>query len=404
MAPVEKDHVDSDTEFDENELTSVVVTKYQTAADIANKALKKVLDAIADGAKVTDLCSLGDKTIEDLAKGVYNKGNILKGIAFPTCVSPNATICHLSPLSSDPEGATVLAKGDVVRIELGAHIDGYIAQVAHTVVVGMSKDDPVQGRQADVFVAAQTAAEAALRLMRPGNTNMQVTDMIQVAAEDFDCKPVEGMLSHQLQRNTLHGEKEIILNPSETQRKELQPQTFEEGEVYTLDILVSTGAGKPRALETRTTIFKRNPDVTYLLKMKTSREVLSQAQKRFGNMAFSLRHFEDEKKARMGIVECANHGLVAPYQVYYEKEGETVAHLMFTVLLMSTGPLKVTGATWEEGSVKSEKEVKSEQLKELLKQAVKSKSKSKNKKKLLDCLNSDDLPQTQKAAATTESK
>ena len=61
------------------------------------------------------------------------------GIAFPTCVSSNAAICHMSPLSSDPEGSNVLKKGDVVRIELGAHIDGYIAQAAHTVIIGASK-------------------------------------------------------------------------------------------------------------------------------------------------------------------------------------------------------------------------------------------------------------------------
>jgi len=49
---------------------------------------------------------------------------------------------------------------------LGAHIDGYIAVVAHTVVVGVEK---VAGRQADVLLAAHLASEAALRLVKPGN-------------------------------------------------------------------------------------------------------------------------------------------------------------------------------------------------------------------------------------------
>lgn len=50
--------------------------------------------------------------------------------------------------------------------DLGAHIDGFIAVVAHTVVVGGGE---VTGRAADVLLAAYLASEAALRLLRPGN-------------------------------------------------------------------------------------------------------------------------------------------------------------------------------------------------------------------------------------------
>lgn len=61
-----------------------------------------------------------------------------KGIAFPTCVSVNNICAHYSPLVSDAnetekETAT-LKEGDVVKIDLGVHIDGYIALVGHTVV------------------------------------------------------------------------------------------------------------------------------------------------------------------------------------------------------------------------------------------------------------------------------
>ena len=59
--------------------------------------------------------------------------------------------------------------GDMVKIDLGAHIDGFIAVVAHTVVVGSSKDNKVKGRAADAIMAAHLASEAALRLVKPGN-------------------------------------------------------------------------------------------------------------------------------------------------------------------------------------------------------------------------------------------
>lgn len=89
------------------------------------------------------------------------------GIAFPCCVAVNNCICHYSPLASDPD--IVLKNDDMVKIDMGAHIDGFIAVVAHTVVVGASKDKKIQGRKADVLLAAHLASEAALRLIKPGN-------------------------------------------------------------------------------------------------------------------------------------------------------------------------------------------------------------------------------------------
>ena len=66
---------------------------------------------------------------------------IISGIAFPTCISVNNVICHYSPLISEPD--TVLADGDMVKFDLGAHIDGFIAVVAHTFVVGENKEGPL---------------------------------------------------------------------------------------------------------------------------------------------------------------------------------------------------------------------------------------------------------------------
>ena len=48
---------------------------------------------------------------------------------------------------------------------MGCHIDGFIALVGHTHVL---QEGPVTGRKADVIAAANTAAEVALRLVRPG--------------------------------------------------------------------------------------------------------------------------------------------------------------------------------------------------------------------------------------------
>lgn len=41
------------------------------------------------------------------------KKKIERGVAFPTCISVNNTVCHFSPLASDE---TVLAEGDIVKM------------------------------------------------------------------------------------------------------------------------------------------------------------------------------------------------------------------------------------------------------------------------------------------------
>jgi methionine aminopeptidase len=53
--------------------------------------------------------------------------------------------------------------------DLGAHVDGFIAVVAHTVVLGAKSETKVTGRRADVVLAARHASQAALRLLKPGN-------------------------------------------------------------------------------------------------------------------------------------------------------------------------------------------------------------------------------------------
>lgn len=55
---------------------------------------------------------------------------------MPTCISINNCVCHFSPLRSDPP--VIIKDRQMVKIDLGAHIDGFIATAAHTVVVGAS--------------------------------------------------------------------------------------------------------------------------------------------------------------------------------------------------------------------------------------------------------------------------
>ena len=54
--------------------------------------------------------------------------------------------------------------------------------------------------------------------------------------------------------------------------------------------------------------------------MKTSRAVFSEVQKKAGAFPFNIRTFEDEKRARMGLQEAVQHGLVRPYDIMFVHE------------------------------------------------------------------------------------
>jgi len=80
----------------------------------------------------------------------------------------------------------------------------------------------------------------------------------------------------------------VILNKPDLENQ-VDTVNFEENEVYGLDIVMSTGEGKAREGEARTTVYKRAIDQSYGLKMKSSRALLSESYKRFATLPFTLR-------------------------------------------------------------------------------------------------------------------
>lgn len=236
--------------------------------------------------------------------------------------------------------------------------------VATTILVldNNSTTVPDLEKKSNVIMAAKWGLEAALRTLKPGVEDSAVTAIVDQVAEAYGCKAVEGMLSHCFEQHQLDSSKSFILAPSESQKKGREKFTFEQGEVYGVDILVSSGEGKVKPSgSVKTTIYKKT-NLSYDLKLKASRATLSEISSKAGTMAFNLRALEDEKKSRLGLAECINHQLVLPYDVLHEKEGEFIAQFMTTVLLMPSGSLQVTfpdpakdGALWSSTIIKPTK-------------------------------------------------
>lgn len=410
MAPNEEPEIvvdeeeDDDDEDDEDEeggdgekeectdlSNSDVCTKYQEAAKIVNLTLEGLVAQCKVGANVIDLCKFGTTVMETAAMKLYTKKNkgqdVQRGVAFPVCISVNDIVCNHSPLAS--EELTPLQAGDIVKMDLGCHLDGYIAVAAHTVVVAADDETPPAPNETIslVAVAAYNAMLVAAHSIQAGKTNVDVTKAVERVATQYGVKPISSVRMHQMKRFVLDGVKEVSL-------KEPSPQDLEEGdeklpeckfeqfEVYAVDVAMSSGDGKAKAGALRTTVFKRNVETNYRLKMKASRSLLSEVDKKFPTLPFTLRHFEDEKSAKMGITECVAHGLLTPYPSLHEKSGQ-VAHFKCTVLLLPNGTIRVTGLDLP-AYFSTDKEADDETqliLKELADVAAKKAKKKANKKK-----------------------
>ena len=304
--------------FDLSEET--VVTKYKMASEIVQKTLEGLIGECVAGKKVSDICAFGNAVVEFQCKKIFKNKKVEKGLAFPTCISVNECVCHNSPL---PAESDTLKDGDVVKIDLGAHVDGYIAVLAHTHVVGQVKAEgegesaPITGKLADVLVAADVASKIALNTIKVGNTNTMVTDAIGKVAANFGVTPIQGVLMHQMKRFVIDGNK-VVIQKSEVDQ-EVDEIKFEPYEVYAVDIALSTGEGKPKEKDAKTTVFKRAVEQNYRLKMKASRYLYNEINKKYPSLPFSITCFDDTRQAKMGVVECVKHDLCT-YPVLYEKE------------------------------------------------------------------------------------
>ena len=208
------------------------------------------------------------------------------------------------------------------------------------------------------MIAAHSGVEIALRMVKAGATNSTVTAALKRVAEAYGVNLLQGVLSHQMKQHVIDGDKVILLREEHDQK--VDEVVFEAGDVFSLDVAVSTGEGKPKeAADARTTVYRRSLDTKYSLKSSIARELFASVSKRAPVMPFTLRALvpeleKGEVAARAGVTEPSSHGLLLGYPVLFEKEG-AVAHFQITALLVANGTAKITGLGPLPSYIKSDK-------------------------------------------------
>jgi len=142
---------------------------------------------------------------------------------------------------------------------------------------------------------------------------------------------------------------------------------FMPGDVFGLDIFVSSGEGKTKEGDFRTTVYKRELDVQYNLKSTNARAFFNEVNKKYPTLPFSIRAFENSTTAKVGVKECLNHDLLTPYPILIEKPGEYVAQFKCTIAVQQRSTVVLaSGPALSLDRFETDKKILSDNLKNLI--------------------------------------
>lgn len=329
--------------------SSDVLEKYKTAGKIAVEAMNKVIEYAKDGVSIITLCQIGDKYINNAVNNVYKKKSIDKGLSFPTNININNYAGYYSPLDDKLK----IYNGDIINIDLGVHIDGYPAMLGYTVVIG----DNINEKQKNILNALSKISKETNKLFISGKYNTDVVKQMEKIASEYKCNLLytdnplmhtPGITSHQISRYIIDGNNEdtdedvhqiILHRHMEHYDYSMRKLEFDENEVYSVNIMVSSGTGKINPTDDRVTILKKTGKY-YGLKRNSSKKTFSN----FNSTKFpiNIREF-DSTATRLGVSECITGGLLEPYGVYAEKNNEYIGQLKYTIIVKNKKPILVTG-------------------------------------------------------------
>ena len=157
--------------------------KYVKAGRIVARVLSKVEKMVEDGMLVLELC-------EEIEEEIWKLGG---KPAFPCNVSQGYVAAHYTPAHDDK---TRINGSNVVKIDVGAHVDGYIADAAISITW-----DPSNEKLLDV---AKGALDVALSSIKPGGELASVGRIVEQYVKQFGFKPIDNLAGHQLDRYNLH--------------------------------------------------------------------------------------------------------------------------------------------------------------------------------------------------------
>lgn len=158
--------------------------KLRTSGRISARALAHGRTLIVPGARIEEIQQAVEARIRELGGQP----------AFPAQVSRNHVAAHYCSPPGDP---TTVRAGDIVKLDCGTHVDGYVTDNATTV-------DLRDGDNSLLCAASRMALENAIAVMGPGASLTEVGRQVETTIHSLGFKPVRNLCGHGVARYTIH--------------------------------------------------------------------------------------------------------------------------------------------------------------------------------------------------------
>lgn len=286
-----------------------IFEKYEKAKSISDSIMLYAKPLIKESALALDVAEKIEHRIKELGGG----------LAFPVNISVNENAAHYTPDIAD----TLRFKtNDLVKIDIGVHVEGYIWDRAFTVCVG-KKTHPL-------IEAAEHALGEAMKAIKPGARIFEISEIVESVLEQRGFKPIRNLCGHGLDRYEQHS-RFSIPNGRNNIKDELEPNQAIAMEVFSTEGVGLVKDSKP------VLIYGYVQDKP--LRLWESRRILDAAKAEFSNLPFAKRWLTKLKPAISQLkIEMALNQLLAveairEYPVLKEESGAAVAQAEETIVL-----------------------------------------------------------------------
>jgi len=286
-----------------------IFDKYREAGLIAAKILRDGAKEIRIGTSYLDI-------VESIESRVIEEGAAL---AFPLNLSLNEDAAHDT---ASPGDIRIFARGDVAKLDLGVQVDGYIADTATTIDLGVNSL---------LVEASRQALEAAISIIRPGVTAGDLGMAVQTAIESRGYRPISNLTGHGLDQYVLHRSPTIPnigINGG---------VVLEEGMVFAIEPFATTGSGHVME-KTRKEIYSQISQKP--VRIPAGRAILEQIRDRRG-LPFSRRWLK-EKRTDLALPTLIRSQVLHVYPVLSDIPGSLVSQAEHTIIVTADGCIVTT--------------------------------------------------------------
>jgi len=294
-----------------------VFQKYQRAGKIARKVREEMRRTVREGMPIIDLC-------EEAESLIRKKGG---KPAFPCNVSVNEIAAHYT---SPPQDKRTLPEKSIVKIDIGVHVDGYIADTAVTVCF-----NPEYG---DLANTAEEALKKAVETLRPGLSMSSFGSTIQKTIKTRGFKPISNLTGHGIGRYVIHTGKSLpnVFHISASRVKV--------GEIYGVEPFVTVAEAAGRVENGKEAhIFRYLKHKS--LKDTYAKRLLNHIKENFGTLPFTerwLQEYVPPSHYKTAFLELLSSKTLMSYPVFIEASGKPVAQAEHTVLVVKDGCIVLT--------------------------------------------------------------